>query len=439
MRIGKFEVNLSLRNISKRSFSAAHWSEHWARIFGEENSSGETVNESTAMRVSSVSACIKVLSEDIAALPKAVMKTEGEQRKKDTKNRLHYLITVRPNKHMTAYNWTFAMVAGAAGWGESYAPITRHTGTGEVLEIGLVPPWDMYRVCMPDGSMYYKEVLSGKVWNSDDLITLRPFTLDGKKPVSIIRYNAETLGFAIQSQKYRGKVFKIKPPGYLASEHPITDPKQLEQIAKYWSGQLAGGVPVAYGGLKYMPISFNPAELQLLETHKFTEQQICSLFRLPPTFLQDYNRATFANAEQQGLVYKTYTLTPFITNFMQEINAKCFPEDNQRSETPSYINFNLNGLLAGDYKTRTEGYRTLFQMGVPLNHFMSLEDHNPVEGGDVGFVPMNMIRLDKAEEFANKLIATAGAKEKAGVDGRSLMELLKEFGIKLQTNGHEHV
>jgi phage portal protein BeeE len=189
--------------------------------------------------------------------------------------------------------------------------------------------------------------------------------------------------------------------------------------------------------MKYMPISFNPAELQLLETNKLTEQQICSLFRVPPTFLQDYNRATFANAEQQGLIYKTYTLQPFITNFMQEIDAKCFPESNQRSETPNYINFNLNGLLAGDYKTRTEGYRSLFQMGVPLNHFMALEDQNPVDGGDVGYVPMNMIRVDKAEAFADKLIATTGSKEKAGE--RSLADILTEHGIKLQTNGHEHV
>jgi HK97 family phage portal protein len=435
LRIGKFAMNLSFRG-EKRSMSSAYWSEQWARLFGEENSSGETVNESTALRVSTVSACIKILGEDIAALPKAVMKTEGQVRKKDTKNRLHYLMSVRPNKHMTAYNWTFAMVAGAAGWGESYAPITRHKGTGDVLEIGLVPPWEMYRVPMPDGSMYYKEVHTGKVWNADDIITLRPFTLDGKKPVSIIRYNAETIGFALQSQKYRGKVFKIKPPGYLASDHNIVV-DQLKQIGQYWSGQMSSGVPIAYGGMKYMPISFNPAELQLLETNKLTEQQICSLFRVPPTFLQDYNRATFANAEQQGLIYKTYTLQPFITNFMQEIDAKCFPESNQRSETPNYINFNLNGLLAGDYKTRTEGYRSLFQMGVPLNHFMALEDQNPVDGGDVGYVPMNMIRVDKAEAFADKLIATTGSKEKAGE--RSLADILTEHGIKLQTNGHEHV
>lgn len=437
-RIWKYAFNLSLQRGEKRSMSLAYWSDQWARIFGEENSSGEAVNESTAMRVSSVSACIKVLSEDIAALPKAVMRNEGDVRKKDTKNRLNYLLTVRPNRDMTAYNWYFAMVAGAVGWGESYGPIERHAGTGEVLSIGLVPPWEMYRVCLPDGTLYYKNVLTGKVYNPDDIVLLRPFTLDGKKPVSIIRYNAETIGFALQAQKYRAKVYKIKPPGYLGSDHNIIE-SQLKDIGKYWAGQMSSGVPVAYGGLKFHPISFSPSDLQLLEANKFTEQQICSLFRLPPTFLQDYNRATFANAEQQGIVYKTYTLTPIITNFAQEIDAKCFPESNQKSESPNYINFNLNGLLQGDYKTRMEGNRILWQMGYPLNRILALEDQNPVDGGDDGYVQINNIKTKRMDEFIDKLIATAGAKEKAGSEARSLMELLKEFGIKLQPNGHDHV
>ncbi len=441
LQVGRLNLDISRGGINaswaKRSHSLSHWSEWWGQIFGEQNAAGEIVNENTAFRIAAVSACIKVISEDVAALPKSLKRQDGDVRKVQRANRLHYLISRKPNNEMTAYNWAFAMVAGALGWAESYAPVYK-TVYGDVEKLGLVAPWDMYRVCMPDGTLYYKEVKTGKLWNPDDIIVLKPFTLDGKKPVSIIRHNAETMGFAIQSQKYRGKVFKVKPPGYLASDQPITE-EQVKQIGQYWSGQVGGGVPVAYGGLKYHPISFSPADLQLLEISKATKQDICSLFRLPPTFLQDYDRATFANAEQQSLVYKTYTLTPIIQNFMQELDAKCLPESNQISETPDYFDFNLNGLLAGDFKTRMEGYRTMWQMGVPLNHFLALEDQNPVEGGEFGYVPMNMIRVDKVEEFMNKLIATTSAKEKRSGDVRSIADLLKEMGLKIQTNGHEHV
>jgi HK97 family phage portal protein len=458
LRIGNFELNLTRSKSEKRSRSISDWA-GWASIFGESaNSSEEIVTESTMMRISTVSACLKILGEDIAALPKCAMRRDGNKRTKDTSNRLNYLISTKPNKHMTSYNWTFALIVGAAGWGESYAPVVKDR-YGNVESLELIAPWDMYRVPMPDGSIYYQCVSTRKVYNADDMIILKPFSVDGKNPISIIRYNAETMGFALQSQKYRGKVFKIKPPGYLGSDHPITE-AQVKDIGKYWSGQVASGMPVAYGGLKYHPISFTPADLQLLESNKLTEQQICSLFRMPPTFVQDYDRATFANAEQQGIVYKTYTLNPFVTNMMQELDAKCYPEANQMSENPGYVNINMNGLLVGDFKTRTEGYRALQNMGVlSQNDVRAMEDMDPIDGGDEHYVPMNMISIKYADEFYKKLIATVSSKEKAGaaemkmlsdlINSRSMDDsmrnniaaLLEEHGIKLEpkkTNGHAH-
>src|SRR5688572_18319516 len=122
LRIGKFELNLT-RNSEKRSRSVSDWM-GWASIFGEStNSSEEIVNENTMMRISTVSACLKILGEDIAALPKCAMKRVGNKRERDTTNRLNYLISTRPNNRMTSYNWTFALIVGAAGWGESYAPV----------------------------------------------------------------------------------------------------------------------------------------------------------------------------------------------------------------------------------------------------------------------------------------------------------------------------
>jgi HK97 family phage portal protein len=457
LRIGKFELNLSARKAERRSLSTGSWA-GWASVFGEQNSSEEVVNESTAMRVATVSACLKVLGEDIAALPKSVMKRNGDKRIMDTSSRLHYLISTKPNRHMTAYTWTFAMIVGAAGWGESYAPVIRDQ-YGDVQSLELVPPWQMYRVCMPDGSLYYKDVLTGKTYNADDLIILKPFSVDGKKPISIIRYNADTIGFALQSQKFRGKVFKVKPPGYLASDHPITE-AQIKDIAKYWSGQVAGGVPVAYGGLKYNPISFSPADLELLDAAKATKLDICAIMRMPPTFIQEYSSATFSNAEQQGIVYKTHTVLPFVTNFTQEIDAKCFHESNQRSSTPNYTNFNLNGFLQGDFKARTDGYRSLMNIGVlSPNDIRRLEDIDPYDGGDDHYVPMNMISTEMAPEFYKKLIATVSSKEKAGaaetkmlmdlIQSRgiddsmrtNIMTMLEEHGIKLEpnkVNGHAH-
>lgn len=398
------------------------------------NSSEFSVNENSAMRVATVSTCLKVLGETVAAIPRSVKKRVGNTRVTDYANPLNYLIGSSPNKSMTSYNWTFAMVVGAAGWSVSYAPIIKNK-YGVVESIGLLPPWEAEYVSMPDGSIYIKDRRNGKVYNQDDMIILKPFTVDGINPMSIIRYNAETIGFALQSQNYRGKVFKVKPPGYLGSDQPIRA-EQIPDIAKYWSGQTSNGVPILYNGLKFNPISFSPADLQLLEATKATKTDIYGLFRMPPTLAQDYERATFANAEQQDLVFTKHTILPIITAMEQEIDMKALPNENRYSETPSYTNFNMKGLLQGDFKTRMEGYRTLWQTGaISANDINALEDLNPVEGGDKYYVPMNMIATDKVDDFYDKLTALDNKKQIASEENT---RLLSDIDKLIRMNGYNH-
>ncbi len=442
IKIGKFEVNLSSRKSEQRSASLTDWN-GWLSFFGmDANSSDEVVTESTAMRISTVNTCLKILGEDIAALPRSIMQRKENTREKVKNSRLNYLLNTRPNRHMTSFNWTFAMIAGAAGWGQSYAPIVRDK-YHDIDSFELLSPWDVTTVAMPDGSRYYRCISTGKVYNPDDVLTLRPFTLNGKDPVSIIRYNTETLGFAQKANKFRGKVFNVKPPGYLSSDGPIKD-DQLKAIGDQWKVQVNGaGTPVLYSGLKYHPLSFSPSDLQLLEATASTKEDICGMFRMPPVFVQNYKNATFANAEQQDLVYGKYTLLPFVTNFEQEIDGKCFSEQNALSDTPYYSNFNLKGLLQADIKTRSESLRVMWQTGaISANTWLAMEDMNPVEGGDKLYIPMNMISTDKAPEFYDKLISVgSNAKQTAG-EGRDMSAEQRDFFDKISAlvkmNGYNH-
>lgn len=442
LRIGKFEVNLSARKAEQRSVNSTDW-QGWLSFFGmTDNASEEIVTTQSALRISTVNTCLKILSEDIASLPRSVMQRQGDQRNKARNLKLNYLLSTRPNKNMTSYNWTFAMVIGAAGWGQSYSPIIRDK-YGDIDSLDIVAPWDMTTIAMPDGSRYYKRISTGDIYNSDDILTLRPFTLNGKDPVSLIRYNAETIGFAQKSNKFRGKVFSVKPPGYLSSDNTISD-TQIKQISDNWKTQVNGpNPPVLYGGLKYYPYSFSPSDLQLLESGNFTQQEICGMFRMPPVFVQNYMNATFATAEQQDLVYNKYTLLPFITNFEQEIDSKCFPEMNAVSDEPYYSYFNLKGLLQADIKTRTEALRTMWQTGaISANTWLAMEDMNPVEGGDKVYIPMNMISTDKAPDFYDKLISIGSNTKQTTNENREMTQeqrnLLDHITKLVRMNGYQH-
>ena len=69
-----------------------------------------------------------------------------------------------------------------------------------------------------------------------------------------------------------------------------------------------------------------------------------------------------------------------------------------------FFEFKLDGLLRADAKSRGDFYKTLFNMGYPLNRILAKENENPVEGGEQGYIQLNMIPLNKAEDLAEAQI-----------------------------------
>ena len=111
--------------------------------------------------------------------------------------------------------------------------------------------------------------------------------------------------------------------------------------------------------------------------------------------------ATYSNIEQQSLEFVKYTLYPYLRNWEQELNRKLFKEN---EKVRLYTEFKLDGLLRGDSKSRSEFYRTLWNMGVlSQNEIRRFENLNAIEGGDKYYVPLNMADSDKPKESIEKI------------------------------------
>jgi len=160
-------------------------------------------------------------------------------------------------------------------------------------------------------------------------------------------------------------------------------------------------------GLKYKSISIPPDSAQFLETRRFGIEDIARWFNLPPDKLKDLSKATFSNLEQQDLNFIRHSLMPLVISIEQELTRKLLRENEKRTV---YFKMNLDGLLRGDIKTRTESYRTLFNIGVlSVNEIRNKEEMNPTEGGDSRYVPMNLGKVD--EEGNNQPIVEAPIEE----------------------------
>lgn len=99
--------------------------------------------------------------------------------------------------------------------------------------------------------------------------------------------------------------------------------------------------------------------MQLIELQRFSIEQIARIYSLPPAFLQDLTNGTFSNTEQQDLQFVKHTLKRWIEQTEQQMNLKLFGRTSR-----TYVEFNVDGLLRGDIKTRMEAHAHAIQNGI---------------------------------------------------------------------------
>jgi len=393
----------------------------WLINWGVPSSSGENVSEAKALKVATVFTCIRVLAESIASLDVGVYQKTGNVTQRVNGHNVGYLISTQPNDYMTAYDYWFVMVARMMGWGKSYSYIDG-SRNGEIRKIDFVEPW---KVRIQDytpstGIPQYTYYLNGSIIDPSRLVHINAFTIDGVTGLSPILVNSESIGLAIKQEKYSGGVYGLKPPGYISTDQEL-DEQQARDFSDRWAQMVERGdgkfPPVLSSGSEFKAITISPEDAQFIETRRLTKEDIYGIFRVPPSLAQDYGRATWNNAEQQNLVFTKYTLLPIVRNIQAELNLKLFSKD--EIDSGFFIKFDLNSLMQGDFKTRTEGFRSLWNSGaITADEIREANGMNPLPNnqGQRPYVPMNMVPADRIDETLNR------AKEKQVIEQLQLNE-----------------
>lgn len=312
----------------------------------------------------------------------------------------YYPLAQQPNSYMSSANMFLTAMIHADSWGNSYIGINRN-GRGAVSSLDLLKPEDVENIKVMDGQAYYK--INGEVYNGRDVLHFRWWSLDGLNGISPIRQNMMTMGKAFKSERYSSYALGQKPPGILYYEGTQT-PDQKAENQKAWKNDMeTGRTPVLSGRWKFDPIILSPDEAQYIETEGLTDRKICGIYRVPPVFIQDFQRATFSNAEQSDLIFVKHTITPLIRVMEQEINMKMFSE---REKKNTYYKFNLNGLLRGDTQARAAFYKAMRDIGgMNGNEIREREDMNGYEGGEEYTIQSANIPVDQLRTFYESKVA----------------------------------
>ena len=401
------------------------------------SAAGKRVNERSAMQMTAVYSCVRILAEAVAGLPLHLYHyKENGGKEKALDHPLYLLLHDEPNPEMSSFVFRETLMTHLLLWGNAYAQIIRN-GRGEVMALYPLMP-DRMAVDRDDkGQLYYEYTTSADdaPISKGSIVRLKPSDVlhipglgfDGLVGYSPIAMAKNAIGLAIATEEYGSKFFAngAQPSGVL--EHPGTI-KDPQRVRDSWMSQFGGSansnkIAVLEEGLKYTPISISPEQAQFLETRKFQINEIARIFRVPPHMVGDLEKSSFSNIEQQSLEFVKYTLEPWLVRWEQSIQRTLFSADEKKRY---FVRFNVEGLLRGDYASRMNGYAVGRQNGwLSANDIRELENLDRIpaeEGGDLYLINGNMTKLKDAGIFA-----ASGAGKEEGTD-EEVLEVEEQNG-----------
>jgi HK97 family phage portal protein len=400
------KVWLAIRNAYEDLNEERYFSDFVPRL----NTSGVHVDENSAMRCGAVFACVRVISQSIAALPWNVIEKDGDRRDVRESHPAHWLLHVQANPETTAFAWRECMLASALTFGDAYAEIERDR-MNRPIWMHQIHPMKVQEVRTETGALRYRvrnnNGLGYRDIEPEFMFHLHGLSRDGVFGYNLINLAAQSIGLAIAMEEFGGAFFgnSAAPSGVFEAEPGTTYTEaQLkefrEQLDSIHRGtKNARRAMLAPKGMKWKQTSIAPNEGQFNESRQQQVEEIARWFGVPLHKIGHLLRSTNNNIEHQAIEFVTDCLVPWITRLEQEANIKLF---GRAAQGRLYSKINVAGLLRGDAKAQADAFALGRQWGwLSVNDIRRLRDENPIgPEGDIYLQPMNMVPADMARELA---------------------------------------
>lgn len=375
---------------------------------GGKSSSGVYVNENSALTLSAVYACIRILSETLAHPPLIVYEREKGGGVKPAEDLpIYWALKNEFNDHMTSLIARESVMGHVATYGNGYFEIERKRN-GEAVQLWPMLP-DRTRPILNKGKLRYETTIDGKTIpiSASNTIHIPGMGFDGYIGYSPIQMARQAIGLGQATEEFGGRYFSqgSKSGGFMM--YPGALSKQAkDNIRDSAEADMQGldqahRITILEEGIKFVPTTIPPNDAQFLETREFQVIEIARFYRMQLHKLQYLKEATYSNIEQQAIEFVMDTMLPWYIRWEQEINRKLWltPEDRKRY----FCKFNLNSLLRGDSNARAQFYKSGIETGwMTRNEARALEELEPLDGLDEPLVPLNMGGGQSGEPLQNE-------------------------------------
>lgn len=352
------------------------------------------VTPESAMRVSAVYSCVDRISGAISTLPMPIYERTGDGRQR-VDHPYRWMFNEQPHPHLTASTFWRYILSAMLLRGDGFAIIERPSFMSSAVrafrpvhpdrvQVYLNEQMELrYRVTEQDG----KQV----VYNAADVLQFPTLGFDGIRSPSPIQHAARNaVGIAMSAEDHTKGFFdnSARPDYFLQVKGKLLKEQRedLQQmLVRQHSGRGKSHLPgVLQGDWDLKQLAISNTDAQLIESRGFQLEEIARIYGVPPHMIGHTSKTTSwgTGIEQMSIGFVKYTLAPHLKTIEQEINRKIWPVRDRY-----FVEFAVDGLMRGDYKSRNEGYRiALGRAGEPgwltVNEVRRLENHPPMPGGD---------------------------------------------------------
>ena len=361
----------------------------WAISGNRSFFSAGAVNPDTAEALSTVFACVTAISSAISALPVRLYQNNGKTRQEVNTGDFKALLRNGPNAYQSTPEFLETLAAQILLRGNGLIEVT-HDRYGTVIGLRVIP-WHWCNVQMlSNGRLVYDVFAQPGVYSpengrarrllQDEVIHIRDRSDDGVIGKSRLQRGAATINAAHTVNEFSNNVYHngVVPSGVIS-----TDAKLDNEQRKFLQSAITAGFAGARGAAKVLIMDqglqwngnaiVSPEDAELLSSRKWSVEELCRLFQVPPPIIQDYSHNTFTNSEQAGRWFAQFCLLPLVSKIEAAFNRALFPDGEYE------LDLDMSGFDRGDPATRWQNHAIAATNGIlTVDEIREVEGYSPL-------------------------------------------------------------
>lgn len=364
-------------------------------------------------KIASVFTCCRVLSDNLSRMPLSVFQETDDGRKEILSHRLSYLLKYRPNVYQNAQQFWSTLEYHRNYYGNAFARIYKNDLTGYPTSLEIIHPGQIKNYFFQNGNLFYKYIdaynqreVTVSAW---DMLHFRGISEDGiiglsplvaiERQTNINERATSTIDNFYKNNATSPMAITKEMPGQLSGPAAGLIKEDQDNFKDEYIGPENAGKPIHLPyGAKIQTLAMQFADAKLIETMRFTREDISSAYGVP-LFMVD-GSAEKLDVEQLTTLFKNNTMGPVVAIYMAEINGKLLTRDELMSGYS--VEFDVLSLIGMDYQTLVSGIKEQVVNGLMTpNEGAKKLGNNQIdtEWANMHYVQAQYIPLEKREKY----------------------------------------